>query len=166
MPENLIEHFEDTLHRCESEALRDATRQAMEGTKVYREDFRVQQPLMPRYERRITVEDTTTFAAAVRFGNQYGVAVLNFANPEVPGGGVKNGATAQEECLCRCSNLYPCLANTPGVYDDFYQYHYEHGRYLYSDRLIYTKGVTVFKNEDLSLKERNQWFRVDVINCS
>ena len=36
MPENLIEHFEDTLHRCESEALRDATRQAMEGTKVYR----------------------------------------------------------------------------------------------------------------------------------
>ena len=93
MPENLIEHFEDTLHRCESGALRDATRQAMEGTKVYREDFRVQQPLMPRYERRITVEDTTTFAAAARFGNQYGVAVLNFANPEVPGGGVKNGAT-------------------------------------------------------------------------
>ena len=55
---------------------------------------------------------------------------------------------------------------TPGVYDDFYQYHYEHGRYLYSDRLIYTKGVTVFKNEDLSLKERNQWFRVDVITCA
>ena len=89
MPENLIEHFEDTLRRCESGALRDATRQAMEGTKVYREDFRAQQPLMPRYERRITVEDTTTFAAAARFGNQYGVAVLNFANPEVPGGGVK-----------------------------------------------------------------------------
>ena len=166
MPENLIEHFEDTLRRCESGALRDATRQAMEGTKVYREDFRAQQPLMPRYERRITVEDTTTVAAAARFGNQYGVAVLNFANPEVPGGGVKNGATAQEECLCRCSNLYPCLANTPGVYDDFYQYHYEHGRYLYSDRLIYTKGVTVFKNEDLSLKERNQWFCVDVITCA
>lgn len=36
----------------------------------------------------------------------------------------------------------------------------------YSDRLIYTKGVTVFKNEDLSLKERNQWFRVDVITCA
>ena len=48
MPENLIEHFEDTLRRCESGALRDATRQAMEGTKVYREDFRAQQPLMPR----------------------------------------------------------------------------------------------------------------------
>ena len=94
MPENLIEQFEDTLHRCESEALRDATRQAMEGTKVYREDFRAQQPLMPRYEQRITVEDTTTFAAAARFGNQYGVAVLNFANPEVPGGGVKSIFTA------------------------------------------------------------------------
>ena len=66
MPENLIEHFEDTLRRCESGALRDATRQAMEGTKVYREDFRAQQPLMPRYERRITVEDTTTFAAGPR----------------------------------------------------------------------------------------------------
>ena len=33
-------------------------------------------------------------------------AVLNFALPSNPGGGVVNGSSAQEECLCRCSTLY------------------------------------------------------------
>ena len=37
------------------------------------------------------------------------VCVLNFASATNPGGGVVNGSSAQEECICRCTTLYPCL---------------------------------------------------------
>ena len=37
------------------------------------------------------------------------VLVLNLANPVNPGGGVRRGATAQEEDLCRISSLLVSL---------------------------------------------------------
>ena len=44
------------------------------------------------------VEDSS-FSAAKKYLPYGKVAVLNFANPENPGGGVQNGAMAQEECI-------------------------------------------------------------------
>lgn len=95
------------------------------------------------------------------------VAVLNFANPENPGGGVQLGAMAQEECLCRSSNLYTCISN-PNVFDEYYGYHRSIRSNFYTDRLIYTKNVTVFKDDSVvpqMLPETN-WFDVDVITCA
>lgn len=37
------------------------------------------------------------------------IAVMNFANAFHAGGGVTTGESAQEECLCRTSTLYPLL---------------------------------------------------------
>ena len=84
---------------------------------------------------------------------------------EVPGGGVKNGAKAQEESLCRCSNLYPCLSS-PRVQEKFYKYHYLKKRFFYSDRVIYTKDVTVFKDDELDLLDKEKWFHVDILTCA
>lgn len=44
---------------------------------------------------------------------------MNFANPHNLGGGVHNGAIAQEECLCCSSNLYPCISDE-SVFNDSY----------------------------------------------
>ncbi len=54
--------------------------------------------------------------------NVKNTAVLNFANYYCPGGGVMQGCTAQEECLCRITNLYPRLA-TKSMIRDFYSKH-------------------------------------------
>lgn len=93
--------------------------------------------------------------------------MLNFANPHNPGGGVHNGAMAQEECLCRSSNLYPCISNK-NVFNDYYLYHKDMNHYFFSDRLIYTKDITVFKDDrDVpQIMPKSEWFNVDVITCA
>lgn len=98
---------------------------------------------------------------------RYKTAVLNFANPENPGGGVRLGAMAQEECLCRSSNLYACLS-AQSVYEDYYQFHRNLPGSFYSDRLIYSEGVTIFKDgaDTPRLMNRDEWFQVDVITCA
>ena len=80
---------------------------------------------------------------------------------------MQNGAMAQEECLCRSSNLYPCLCDK-SVFNEFYLYHRNLRSFFYSDRLIYTKGVTVFKDDSdvPQLMPENERFQVDVITCS
>ena len=63
---------------------------------------------------RVSVINRDSFAAAIELNNDYlyqsgkhkkEALVLNFANPVHPGGGVRRGANAQEEDLCRKSSL-------------------------------------------------------------
>lgn len=71
------------------------------------------------------------------------VAVLNFASARNPGGGYLNGAQAQEEALCRGSALYTCLSRVP----DFYAAHRADRSPFYSDRVIHSPAVPVFRDE-------------------
>ncbi|MFD9483334.1 TIGR02452 family protein [Streptomyces sp. NPDC059991] len=71
------------------------------------------------------------------------VAVLNFASARNPGGGFLNGAQAQEEALCRSSALYPTLLRAPG----FYEHHRADRDVFYTDRVIHSPGVPVFRDD-------------------
>lgn len=164
---DLIFSFKDTLNIASSETLKTATETAIYSSRVYKEGFISNAEKCYYKEANIEVISNTSFAAAKDCCSLGKVAALNFANPENPGGGVQNGAMAQEECLCRSSNLYPCLCDK-SVFADFYLYHRNLRSFFYSDRLIYTKGVTVFKDDSdvPQLMPENEWFQVDVITCS
>ncbi|MFJ9854953.1 TIGR02452 family protein [Streptomyces sp. NPDC101150] len=71
------------------------------------------------------------------------LAVLNFASARNPGGGYLNGAQAQEEALCRGSALYTCVREAP----DFYAAHRAEPSPFYSDRVILSPGVPVFRDD-------------------
>ncbi|UQA90962.1 TIGR02452 family protein [Streptomyces halobius] len=87
---------------------------------------------------------------ATEGGGQSGrVAVLNFASARNPGGGYLNGAQAQEEALCRGSGLYSCVRQAP----DFYAAHRADPSPFYSDRVILSPGVPVFRNDRGALLE-------------
>ncbi|MFH8570634.1 TIGR02452 family protein [Streptomyces sp. NPDC017993] len=76
-------------------------------------------------------------------------AVLNFASARNPGGGYLNGAQAQEEALCRGSALYSCVREAP----EFYAAHRAAPSPFYSDRVILSPGVPVFRDDRGTLRE-------------
>lgn len=162
----LIFCFRDTVRKSEEGMLGQNTKQAIKSNKVYKEEFRSK--LQKKNESAsIAVETNTTFNAAKKYCDYGKVAVLNFANPKTPGGGVQHGAMAQEECLCRSSNLYHCLSDE-NVFKDYYLYHQDLRSYFFSDRVIYTEGVLVFKDDNIVPQDipEKEWFTVDVITCA
>ena len=167
--EKLIKCFEDTIEFSKYKKLIEKTNKAIDSNKIYYENstcntLKVKSGV---HGGNIIVEQNTTFNAAKKYAHLGRVAVLNFANPVNPGGGVQNGAMAQEECLCRSSNLYLCLSAN-NVHEDYYSYHSKKGNQFWSDRLIYTRDVTVFKDDkDIpKLLPEKEWFDVDVITCA
>jgi uncharacterized protein (TIGR02452 family) len=96
-------------------------------------------------ETRIEVTEETTLAAARRLARagRDEIGCLNFASAKNPGGGFLNGAHAQEEGLARSSGLYASLRAAP----EFYDVHRARGDLLYSDHMIYSPGVPVFRDD-------------------
>jgi uncharacterized protein (TIGR02452 family) len=92
----------------------------------------------------VSVTGESTLAASRRLARDGDVAALVFASAKNPGGGFRSGARAQEEDIARASGLYRCLTAAPG----FYAYHRSRGDNLYSDRVIYSPRVPVFRDDD------------------
>ena len=113
---------------------------AVAGTRLYRPTDEVP-TAAPGPAARIEVTGESTLAAARRLGGD--VAALVFASARNAGGGFLNGAQAQEESIARSSALYPCLRAA----GEFYAYHRAHSELTYSDRVIYSPGVPVFRDD-------------------
>ncbi len=84
--------------------------------------------------------------------NNKKVLLINSASMKRPGGGVTNGSSAQEESICRRTNLYMALDQV----DDELEY-----PLFGKTKGIYTPQVKVFKNERNELCEP---FNIDVLS--
>lgn len=163
---DLIKIFEDTQNAIfNTPMLLDQMIKSQINSQLFLEGYT--SPLRIAKEPNIieVVENTTFQCARERFQKFSRIAVLNFANPHEPGGGVKRGAMAQEECLCRCSTLYNALAQ-PYFQKHYYQYHLQKCDSFFSDRLIYSPNITVFKSDDSIPQMLDTPFQVDVITCA
>ncbi|MFI7498463.1 TIGR02452 family protein [Streptomyces sp. NPDC049687] len=122
--------------------LTEAVRAARAGTRmVGPEPVRV--PDAPAVEATaVEVTGESSLEAARRLAD-VPVAVLNFASARNPGGGFLNGAQAQEEALCRASALYACLLEAR----EFYDHHRAHRDPFYTDRVIHSPAVPVFRDD-------------------
>lgn len=98
---------------------------------------------------KIKVIEKDSFEAARDYINPL---VMNFASATHKGGGFLKGSHAQEESLCRCSTLYASLT------DENAQQYYEYNRSLhsplYSDYMLLSPNVCVFRNARLNLLQK------------
>jgi uncharacterized protein (TIGR02452 family) len=115
---------------------------AVAGTRLYLPDDEVPPPARTATVPGIEVTGESTLAAVRRLAGG-DVACLVFASAKNPGGGFLTGAQAQEESLARASALYACLRAAP----EFYAFHREQRDLRYSDRVIYSPGVAVFRDD-------------------
>lgn len=97
----------------------------------------------------IHVENCTTWAAARSLlSDGYANPVcLNFASAKNPGGGFLSGSQAQEECLARSSGLHQSLSTQM----EYYDVNRSHSSSLYTNHIIYSPSVPVFRDDDDNL---------------
>lgn len=166
-----VEIFQDTAELImQTQQLKDALKESLSKQKLYLEKDSVETDGMEKQygQTKVVVSKKRSFEAAASYSREgKKVCVLNFASATNPGGGVTYGSSAQEEALCRCSTLYPCLDTKELLYE-FYEPHRRTRNPLYNDDCIYTPGVVVCKS-DTSFPERMEekdWYQVDVITCA
>lgn len=119
----------DELAQLESQVLGRAPKRAGTTVEVFNES---------------TLAGAAELARVRRFQR---VGVLNFASARRPGGGFLNGAAAQEESLARSSALFASLSQV----SEFYVAHRRLRDPRYSDRMIYSPGCPVFRDDSGAL---------------
>jgi uncharacterized protein (TIGR02452 family) len=133
----------------------EAMRRCLAATALYRpqeldELLNGISPLASGHETVFEVAHETSLAAARRLVVDRGFAntiCLNFASAKNPGGGFLGGSQAQEESLARSSGLYQSLLTQSG----YYEANRACGTSLYTDHMIFSPGVPVFRDDEGSL---------------
>jgi uncharacterized protein (TIGR02452 family) len=120
--------------------------------KVFQQRDQLLRDRPPRSIAFEVVNETTLHAAQQHLNGDPGARVLalNFASARHPGGGFLKGSQAQEESLARASGLYSCIAPFRAMYD-------ANARFpscLYTDHMIYSPDVPVFRDDEDALLER------------
>ncbi|MBQ7569013.1 TIGR02452 family protein [bacterium] len=170
--ERLINIFNDTQARYnDNPDLAAAVKKSCREAKLYEADeYPTLTDDLRKPQCEVTITKLKTFEAAMRqrqLHPQAKIAVLNFASATNPGGGVKKGSIAQEECLCRCSTLYPTL-DTQTFWQKYYNVNRASCDAKHTDACIYSPNIVVFKSDEQfpAMLKPQDWVTLDVITCA
>lgn len=171
--EDNVKVFNDTMKMCKNDKLlSEYIRKSKSSQKVFLESDVVEKS-SKGYDlpAKVVVSRKKSFESALAYRDKK-VCVLNFASATNAGGGVVNGSNAQEESLCRCSTLFPCISDE-SIVKEFHQRHrnmLHSGEMsaLYNDDCIYTPDVVIFKDDTVgnNLLSKDKWFKLDVVSCA
>lgn len=149
-----------TNHAGEVVSIAALLAHAKESTRLYRsEDFHHMAALRDDMDQQrcfhttFEVTNETTLQAAHRLASDISedsTLCLNFASARNPGGGFLKGSQAQEESLARASGLYPCIAQMT----EYYETNRRQRSGLYTDYMIYSPDVPIFRNDGAALLEQ------------
>ena len=129
------------------------------ATVEYPPDSPLSTQSQSRYRTAITVENATVLDVGRRLAEGGPVAALNFAAAGHPGGGFLAGARAQEESIARSSGLFHAIDGRR-----MYAFHRKRADPMYSDWVIYSPDVPVFRTDDGCLLER-PW-NLSILTCA
>lgn len=121
---NLINIFEDTF---------ESSKNMLESITTKHTFSEINPPKLTMYKPNISVVNSDSVSTLTEYSKLGKTCVLNMASYKRPGGGVHNGARAQEECLFRCSNLIHVISNS--LYP------------LEENEALYTKDAVFFKDK-------------------
>ena len=163
----------DTKKQYESvEELKEAVKSSIERQYMVAQEDNIDQPKVENIQTQYVCSGKRSFEAAMAYKGKK-TAVLNFANCHSIGGSPFYSG-AQEESLCRCSTLLPCLE---AMREPFYmkhkrQYDAREIGNIGTDDLIYTPDVVVFKTDERTdpiypkMMDKSEWYKVDVITSA
>ncbi len=123
--------------------------QCKANTTLYRPDEFDKQAISTQFVPQTTeievLNDTSLSVARqmVNEGKYQHIVCLNFASAKNPGGGFLGGSQAQEESLARSSALYGSLLKMK----EYYEYNRKGKSCLYSDYMIFSPNVPVFRDD-------------------
>lgn len=135
---------EDTIINIQADilnAIDGAELHSPESLSLLRDNLNI----VPLFDTEIIVENTTVLKAATKLANENKkIGCLNFASAKNPGGGFLGRAMAQEESIAVSSSLYPTLTK----HFEMYEYNRQRPTLLYSDYMIYSPDIVVFRDDE------------------
>ena len=112
----------------------------------------------PQFDTKVVFTNESTLNAAKRIlAEEDEVLCLNFASAKNPGGGFLWGCTDQEESIAIASTLYSSLTSKK----EYYAINKKAKTYCYTDCMIYSPAVTVFRDEDSRFL--NETFKINIL---
>lgn len=145
---------------------------SMENVSFYSSDIKknINFDKLKRHKTEIkVVNQDCLYAAKELIDDGYSPVVVNFASFKRPGGGVANGSAAQEENLCRRTNLYESIFRFKSDMAKEYGLPCEKAQYPLpvNHGAIYSPSIAVFKaSEDKNYEYLDEPFMVDIITIA